>query len=183
MQPRVILDSTHFKLTIDRLCYQLIENHDHFQNTCIIGVQPRGIYLSDRLVSRLKEIDPKIDLEYGKLDVTFYRDDFREKGKAMKPSSTSLDFSVEGKNVILVDDVFYTGRTIRSAMDALLDYGRPDCIELLVLVDRRYSRHVPVQPDYTGKTVDAIVSELVKVEWEEINGVDKIWILSENKNI
>ena len=178
--PRVIIGNTHFKLTINRLCYQLIENHDDFKNTCIIGVQPRGIYLSDRIVKRLKAINPALEIEYGKLDVTFYRDDFRQKGKPLTPTDTTINFSVEDKKVVLVDDVLYTGRTIRSAMDAILDYGRPSKIELLALVDRRFSRHVPVQPDYTGKTVDAIVSEKVQVEWEEVNGSDKIWILSAN---
>lgn len=181
MQPRIILDSVPFKLTIDRLCFQLIENHDDFSDTCLIGVQPRGIHLSDRIYNRLREIHPELAIQYGKLDVTFYRDDFRKRGKPLKPSQTDIDFSLEGQKVILVDDVLYTGRTIRSAMDAVLDYGRPERLELLVLVDRRFSRHVPVSADYVGKTVDAIVSEFVKVEWEDVNGADRIWILTENK--
>lgn len=181
MQPRIILDSVPFQLTIDRLCFQLIENHDSFENTCLIGVQPRGIFLSERIVKRLGEINTDLKLEYGKLDVTFYRDDFRQKGKPLKPNRTEIDFSVENKQVILIDDVLYTGRTIRSALDALLDYGRPSKVELLTLVDRRFSRHVPVSADYVGKTVDAIVSEYVSVEWEEVNGADKIWIQTENE--
>lgn len=182
MQPRIILDSVPFKLTIDRLCFQLIENHDDFSQTCLIGVQPRGVHLSDRIYKRLREIHPEVPVRYGKLDVTFYRDDFRKQGKPLKPSETDIDFSLEGQKVVLIDDVLYTGRTIRSAMDALLDYGRPDRVELLTLIDRRFSRHVPVRADYVGKTVDAIRSELVKVEWEEVSGTDKIWILTENQD-
>ena len=180
MQPRVILDSKKFKLTIDRLCHQLIENHGNFSNTCLIGVQPRGIHLLERIVTRLgnlRDIQP----QYGRLDTTFYRDDFRRRDKPITASATVIDFSIEDKNVVLIDDVLYTGRTIRSAMDALLDFGRPKHVELLTLVDRRFSRHLPIQPDYVGKTVDAISSEVVRVEWEEVNGEDKIWILSEKK--
>lgn len=180
ISPRVILEATHLQLTINRLCHQLIENHDNFENTCLIGVQPRGVFLSDRIAKTLQEIAPSNQLKYGYLDVTFYRDDFREKGTPPTPAQTQIDFSVEHKKVILVDDVLYTGRTIRSAMDAILDYGRPSFMELLVLIDRRFSRHVPVQPDYTGTTVDAITSEKVKVEWGEKDGTDRVWILSQN---
>jgi pyrimidine operon attenuation protein / uracil phosphoribosyltransferase len=181
MQPRIILDSTPFALTIERLCYQLIEHHDHFEDTCLIGIQPRGVHLSDRIMARLKAIDPKLNIRYGKLDITFYRDDFRQKDRPPVPSSTILPFSVEHKKVVLVDDVLYTGRTIRSAMDALMDYGRPARVELLALVDRRFSRDVPIRADYIGKTVDAIMSERVKVEWKETSGADKIWIMDENE--
>lgn len=177
MPPRVILDSKKFSLTIDRLCYQLIENHRDFSNTALIGIQPRGIHLSNRIFSRLKEIQQRINLDYGKLDITFYRDDFRRREKHLTPSDTTIDFSIEGKKVVLIDDVLYTARTIRAAFDALLDYGRPEHVELLVLVDRRLSRHMPIQPNYVGKTVDAIESEFVKVQWKEVDGEDKIWIL------
>lgn len=181
MQPRVILDSKKFKLTIDRLCHQLIENHGDFSNTCLIGVQPRGIYLSERIVKRLKEKLGNVDICYGKLDTTFYRDDFRRREKPITANATVINFSIEDKNIILIDDVLYTGRTIRSAMDALLDFGRPKNLELLVLIDRRFSRHVPIQADYIGKTVDCVASEVVRVEWKETNNEDKIWIFSEKK--
>lgn len=180
MQPRVILHSRHFKLTIERLCYQLIEDHGDFADTALLGVQPRGAFLSQRIVSRLAAIKPNITVLHGLLDVTFYRDDFRQKDRPLTPAETRIDFSLENKRVVLIDDVLYTGRTIRSAMDALLDYGRPARIELLALVDRRFSRDVPINADYVGKTVDAIASERVKVEWEEVNGEDKIWIFTEN---
>lgn len=180
MQPRVILDSQKFALTIDRLCFQLIENHSDFSNTVLVGIQPRGIYLSERIKKRLKELSPGINLLYGKLDITFYRDDFRRRDKPIVAQDTTIEFSIEGKKVVLIDDVLYTGRTIRAAMDSLHAFGRPEYVELLVLIDRRLSRHVPIQPDYIGKTVDSIESERVKVEWKEQEGEDKVWILTTN---
>jgi len=179
MKPRIILDQTQLRLTIDRLCHQLMENHGDFSRTCIIGVQPRGIYLSDRLVSRLREKMKKAEILYGKLDVSFYRDDFRHREKLISPHDTTIDFSVENRKVVLVDDVLYTGRTIRAALDALLDFGRPECVELLVLIDRRLSRHVPVEANYIGRQVDAVRHEYIKVNCKETTGKDAIWILPE----
>lgn len=176
LQRRIILDSKTFALTLERLCRQLIENHGDFSNSVLIGVQPRGILLSGRIQARLSELLKK-KIIYGVLDPTFYRDDFRTSNQQLTPKQTSIDFSVENKKVILVDDVLYRGRTIRAAMDALLDFGRPQKVELLVLVDRRYSRDLPIQPDYVGKTIDSISSEKVKVEWKEKDGNDKIWII------
>ncbi len=176
LQPRIILDSKKFVLTLERLCRQLIENHGDFSNTALIGVQPRGIILSNRLQTRLSELLKK-KITYGVIDPTFYRDDFRTSEQQLTPKTTDIKFSVESKNVILVDDVLFRGRTIRAAMDALLDFGRPSKVELLVLVDRRFSRDLPIQPDYIGKTIDSISSEKVKVEWKETGGNDKIWII------
>jgi pyrimidine operon attenuation protein / uracil phosphoribosyltransferase len=183
MQPRVILDSKKFSLTIDRLCHQLIEIHKNFDNTCIIGIQPRGIYLSERINNRLQAIDKTLKIEHGLLDITFYRDDFRRREKPLTPSATKIDFSIEGKKVVLIDDVLFTGRTIRAALDALLDFGRPAHVELLVLIDRRFTRDLPIQANYVGKTIDSIESEHVQVEWKEQDGADKIWILTENDKI
>lgn len=176
MQPRIILDSKRFNLTINRLCYQLIENHPDFSNSILIGVQPRGVYFSNRIFNCLQEITGK-QITYGKLDVTFYRDDFRTSGKSLTPSATEINFMVENKNVILLDDVLFTGRTIRSAMDALVDFGRPSKVELMVLIDRRFTRQLPVQPDYVGLTIDSLQSEKVKVEWKETDEADRIWIV------
>ncbi len=177
MQSRIILDSRKFELTIERLCHQLIENHGNFSNSCIIGLQPRGLFLSGRILATLGKLLPGISIEYGVLDTTFYRDDFRHQDKPLIPKSTDIEFIIENKNVILVDDVFYTGRTVRAGLDALLDFGRPAKIELLVLIDRRLSRHVPISPDYVGKTIDAVTSEKVRVEWSENGGDDKVWII------
>jgi len=181
MKPRIILDRHKFALTIDRLCHQLIEQHKDFSQSCIIGVQPRGVYLAERIHKRLQVILKKKNIDYGKLDITLYRDDFRQKGKPMTTNETDIKFSLEGKNIVLVDDVLYTGRTIRAALDALLDFGRPKDVELLVLIDRRLQRHLPIQAKYVGKVIDSITTEKVKVEWAETDGDDKVWIMSENK--
>ncbi len=174
MQPKVVLNSDRFQLTINRLCYQLIENHKDFDNTALIGLQPRGIYLLDRIKSTLKDIAPEVDLKTGTLDITFHRDDFRRREEVLQPSATEIDFLLEDKKVVLLDDVLFTGRTIRAAMDALLSFGRPEIIELMVFIDRRFTRHVPVQPNYVGKIVDSIHEEMVKVQWKELDKEDKV---------
>jgi len=171
---KTILNGKQLSITIDRLCHQLIENHLQFEETVLIGLQPRGIFLSDRIYSTLRKLLPDANIRYGKLDITFYRDDFN-KGKGLHvPNETSIDFSIENKKVVLIDDVLYTGRTIRSALDAMLDFGRPASVELLALIDRRFSRQLPIQPDYTGRTIDAFISQKVKVLWEDRDGKDEV---------
>ncbi len=182
MEPRLILNTIHLQITIDRLCYQLIENHDDFSNTVIIGLQPRGIYLSDRITRRLKTILPGSNIQTGKLDVTFYRDDFRTREKPIIPSTTEVDFMVEDKKVVLVDDVLYTGRTIRSGLDAILAFGRPVKVELLALINRKFSRHLPIEADYVGKSIDTISSDKVKVKWIETDGADQVWLYTRDKH-
>ena len=158
-----IMEEDQLKLTLKRLAHELIENHYPFTDTCIIGIQPRGIAISDFITQYIQSIHPEVSIAYGKLDITFYRDDFR--GQIHIPSITDLPFSIEGKKVILIDDVLYTGRTIRAAMDALLDNGRAQKVELCILVDRKFSRELPIQPDYVGKSIDSIVTQKVKVMW------------------
>lgn len=170
---RLILDSKKLQLTIKRLCYQLIENHHDFSDSVILGLQPRGIYMADRIHKELEQILNKKVL-LGRLDVTFFRDDFRRRENPLIPNATKIDFTIENKKVILIDDVLYTGRTIRSGLDAMLAYGRPQNVELMVLVDRRYSRHLPVEANYIGTQVDSIAEERVKVEWKETDGKDQI---------
>jgi len=179
MNKRVILDSLQFSLTIDRLCHQVIERHRNFEETVLIGVQPRGVQLAQRIYQRIATILPTINLPIGKLDITFYRDDFRQKGVPLTANETDIEFTVENKRVILIDDVLYSGRTIRSALDAILDFGRPSEVELLVLVDRRMHRNLPIEANYVGRKIDSIITEKVKVEWKEIDGKDKIWIINE----
>lgn len=164
-KPKSILNREQLNITIHRLCHQLMENHTDFSNTVIIGLQPRGVLLAERLQQCLNEIHPDFQVELGSLDITFYRDDFRRREDPLVPSSTQLNVSLEDKKVVLVDDVLYTGRTVRAALDAMLDFGRPSSVELLVLIDRRLSRHVPIQPDYVGHTVDVVAEERVTVEW------------------
>lgn len=180
MQNLTLLDGQKFQITLQRLCHQLIENHNDFSNSVILGIQPRGIYLSQRIAGELKQIIPNAHIKSGILDITFYRDDFRRGDNPLVPSSTEIDFIIEGKKVILVDDVLWTGRTIRAAMDAILAFGRPEKVELLVLVDRRYSRHLPIEPNYIGIKVDSMSSQKVVVSWEETDGADKVVLVSES---
>jgi pyrimidine operon attenuation protein / uracil phosphoribosyltransferase len=175
VRPKILLEKEKFDVTIKRLCHQLIEVHNDFSESVIIGLQPRGIYLARRIQNELQLILKKKTVHCGDLDTTFYRDDFRK--KELIPNRTNIDFIIEDKNVILIDDVLYTGRTIRSGLDAMLAFGRPKDVELLVLVDRRLSRNVPIQAKYVGITIDSIASQNVKVEWKETEGVDKITLL------
>jgi pyrimidine operon attenuation protein/uracil phosphoribosyltransferase len=179
MQRLTLLDGPKFQITIQRLCHQLIENHNLFENSVILGIQPRGIFLAKRIVEELKTSLPEVKIESGNLDITFFRDDFRRKDGLLIPSSTEIDFIIEGKKVILVDDVLWTGRTIRAAMDALQSFGRPEKVELLTLVDRRFSRHLPIEADYIGIKVDTIASQKVIVSWKETDQEDKVILLSE----
>lgn len=176
MQKRLLLNSANFEITIRRLCYQLIENHDDFSHSALIGLQPRGVFVASRIHRHLCEILGTKSIQLGHLDITFYRDDFRRR-EIGAPSETKIDFEVENKKVVLIDDVLYTGRTIRAGLDALLDLGRPEKVELLTLIDRRYSRHLPISPDYTGLQVDTIASEKVKVQWKETDGEDSVWLV------
>ena len=167
MEENVILDPIHFNLTIKRLCFELIENHDDFSQSVIIGLQPRGVFLANRLKTELENIIPGIQLKVGKLDITFYRDDFRRRDTPITANKTDMNFVIENKKVIMVDDVFYTGRSLRSGLDAMLAFGRPQKVEMLVLIERKYSRDYPLQPDYIGKSVDSLSSQRVEVYWEE----------------
>ena len=176
MKKKQLLSSQDLELTLDRLCHQLIENHDTFKDTVIIGLQPRGIYLARRLHKKICKLTKNPNIQLGELDATFYRDDYRKRSP-VAPKAMNMNFIIEDKNVILVDDVLHTGRTIRAGLDALLDFGRPRKVELLVLIDRRYSRHLPIQPDYVGKHVDTIVSQNVKAEWKETDGNDRVWLI------
>ncbi|MBI4929571.1 MAG: bifunctional pyr operon transcriptional regulator/uracil phosphoribosyltransferase PyrR [Bacteroidetes bacterium] len=177
MKQRQILDPQQIDLTITRLCFQLVEVHNDFSNSVILGIQPRGVQLAQRIHKKLSDILKKKDIKYGVLDITFYRDDFRQ--KELVPSSTEVNFDIENKNVILVDDVLYTGRTIRAALDAMLTLGRPRDVELVVLIDRRLSRNVPIQAKYIGKTIDSIASEKVLVQWKDTDKEDEVILLTD----
>jgi pyrimidine operon attenuation protein/uracil phosphoribosyltransferase len=174
MKPIVLIDPVQFNLIVDRLAHQLIENHRDFSESVILGLQPRGVFLARRIHDKIKAILPDVQIEIGDLDVTFFRDDFRRREKPLAPSNTEIDFLIEGKKVILVDDVLYTGRTIRAGLDAMLSFGRPDAVELLVLIDRRFSRELPIEASYVGKAVDSIDSQRVAVSWKEIGGKDLV---------
>jgi len=172
---KTVLTEQQLAITIQRLSHQLLENHIDLANTVLIGIQPRGIYFSNRMVREIsRQVAPE-KVQYGKLDITFYRDDVRQ--GLHKVNQTDIPFSIENKNVILIDDVLYTGRTIRAALDALLDFGRPAKVELCILIDRRFSRQLPIQPDYTGKSIDSIISQKVKVFWTEKDGKEEVMLL------
>lgn len=169
---KTILTSNQLAITIKRLAHQILENCPDPANTCLIGIQPRGIWLSNRLINEIRVIQPASSMKYGILDITFYRDDVRSELKVA--NQTEISFSIENKKVILVDDVLYTGRTIRAALDALMDFGRPAQVELCVLIDRRFSRELPIQPDYTGKSIDSILTQKVQVAWAENSEKDEV---------
>ena len=164
IESKVITDGEGMKLMMERLCLELVENYEDFNNTVIVGLQPRGILLSSRIAEQLSRnlARPVI---HGCLDITFHRDDFRRGSEVLLPNSTQIDFLVEGKHVVLVDDVLFTGRSVRAGLDALLAFGRPQSVKLLVLIDRKYGRDLPLQADFVGKEVDTVSGQKVKVEW------------------
>lgn len=176
MSKKTLLNSKDIEIILHRLACQLIENHNDFSNTVLIGLQPRGVFLANRLSDLLKNEYNIDDLKLGLLDITFYRDDFRRKETPLAAETTKIDFLIEGKKVVIIDDVLYSGRSIRAALTALQSYGRPENIELLVLIDRRFSRHLPIQPNYRGRQVDAINEEKVLVTWKETNKKDAVYI-------
>lgn len=177
MQKRLILNPELLSITVNRLCHQLIENHNNFENTFLVGLQPRGTYLLDLIVDHLKDL-AGVEVTHGYLDTTFYRDDFRRRDTPVKASETKINFIVENKKVVLIDDVLFTGRSVRAAMDALLAYGRPEKVELLVLIDRRYSRDLPLAANYVGKRVNTMASQKVMVQLDP-SKQNKVWLVNE----
>ncbi|MCS7017545.1 MAG: bifunctional pyr operon transcriptional regulator/uracil phosphoribosyltransferase PyrR [Cytophagales bacterium] len=179
MEKLRLLNGQLLDLTMQRLCHQLVENYADFNNTALIGMQPRGRYFADRIKARLDHIIAG-NVPIGYLDITFYRDDFRRRTKPLQASTTYMPFDIEGKRIVLIDDVLFTGRTIRAALSALGEYGRPASVELMVLIDRLYSRDLPIQPNYTGRAVNSILSQRVVVEWTEQGATeDAIWLVTQ----
>ena len=170
MSQKVLLNAKEVNIILHRLACQLIENHNTFTDTVLIGIQPRGKYLANRLAQMLKEDYNIKDVKLGHLDITFFRDDFRRSDKPLEANTTEINFLVENKKIVFIDDVLYTGRSIRAALTAIQSFGRPYEIELLTLIDRRFSRHLPIQPNYKGRQVDAINEEKVIVHWQEEQG-------------
>lgn len=171
----ILISEQQLPSIVKRLAVQLLETYPGLKDTVIVGLQPRGVFLSDRIVAALQNEVSADQITYGKLDITFYRDDIRR--SLHLPTQTDLPFSIEGKTVILIDDVLFTGRTIRAALDALLSFGRPSKVSLCVLVDRKPSRELPIQPDFTGKEMDTLTPYKVKVRWKENDGVDDVILL------
>jgi len=179
MSQKVLLNAKEVNIALHRLACQLIEKHTNFSNTVLIGIQPRGIYLAERIKKILQDDYSIPSVELGYLDITFYRDDFRRSEKPLEANSTQMEFEIEGKNIIFIDDVLYTGRSIRAALTAIQAFGRPKEIELLTLIDRRFSRHLPIQPDYRGRQVDAINKEKVIVSWMEKDDEDAVYLIKQ----
>ena len=180
MSKREIIDSRELNIALNRLCCKLIENHGDFSNSILIGLQPRGTQVLQRIVQLLENEYSVEGIRTGLLDITFYRDDFRRREGHLQPNKTKIDFLVEDQKVVFIDDVLYTGRSVRAAMDAILSFGRPSMMELLTLIDRRFSRDLPIQPDYKGRQVDSIDSQRVEVLWEEMNGRDAVLLTEPN---
>lgn len=178
MVSQVLMDEALFKRVVDRLTHQLLEHHD-FSNSDLVGLQPRGYWLAKIIQNRLQELLPGQSINCGALDTTFHRDDFRRREKPISPSSTHMPFLVEKRHVILVDDVLFTGRTIRAGLDALLAHGRPESVKLLVLVDRRFQRELPIEPQYIGKTIDSIDYQYVQVNKNASNEACQVILLNE----
>ena len=167
MSNKILLDSKKIEIILSRLVYQLIENHKDFHDTILLGLQPRGILLIDKILEIFKRDHPTIEIKSGILDYTFFRDDFRRSKNTLSASSTKIDFSIENKNVVLIDDVLFTGRSIKAAMSSVDTYGRPKSIELLVLIDRRFKREIPIEANYCGAKIDTFKGDRVKVVWGE----------------
>lgn len=177
MSSKTLLTSLEVDIILHRLACQLVEKHFDFSETKIIGLQPRGIKLAERLVKILQEEHQITSIQWGALDITFFRDDFRRNEKPLEANHTQINFLVENQRVIFIDDVLYTGRSINAALAAIQSFGRPKEVELLVLIDRRFSRHLPIQPDYRGRQVDVINNEKVKVCWKEYDGEDGVYLI------
>lgn len=166
MLKKQIISHELLDIILYRLAHQLLENHQDFSNSVLIGLQPKGTNVAHALQHRIQEITKK-NLVLGYLDATFFRDDFRQPNIApLKANATKIPVNLEGKKVVLVDDVLYTGRSVRSALDALVSFGRPSKVELLVLINRLYTRDLPIEPHYIGKEVITLQSQRVLVEWQ-----------------
>ncbi len=174
MQALTLVEGRAFELTLQRLCHQMIEDHGDLSGTALIGLQPRGVLFARRLKKELEKIPGVGPVTYGELDITFHRDDFRQRAVTAPSGTTELDFSLDGRRVVLIDDVLHTGRSIRAGLDAMLSFGRPESVQLMVLIDRRFSRELPIQPDYVGKWVDSIDGQRVKVEWKGSDASDRV---------
>jgi pyrimidine operon attenuation protein/uracil phosphoribosyltransferase len=178
-QPKLLINSHKLNLIIKRFALQLIEMHGDFSQSAIIGLQPRGVYLAKRITDVITELQPENTLKYGELDHTFFRDDIG-RGEIFMPKKSNINFSTENLNIILVDDVLYTGRSVRASIDAMMSFGRPKQVELMVLVDRRFQRELPISPNYVGVVVDSrSTGEHVKVEWTDDQ--QQVWLLSKKE--
>ena len=179
MQPKLLLNEHQIDILLHRLACQLIEKHLDFSDTVLIGLQPRGAFVLDRLITLLKTNYGVEFVAFGKLDTTFFRDDFRRGDKPHAANTMQMNVLVEDKCIVFIDDVLYTGRSIRAALTAIESFGRPKEIELLTLIDRRFSRHLPIQPDYVGRQIDSLQNDKVEVKWKELTDEDAVYLIKE----
>lgn len=179
MEKKLIVSGKQLDITISRLASQILEHHHDIPNTVLIGLQPRGKFFAKRIQQRLEKLGG-VQFPLGILDATFHRDDFRRRAMPAEPNATDIPFLLEDKKAILIDDVLYTGRSIRAAMDAMLSFGRPQRVELMVLIERRYSREFPIDPNYVGRQVNSLSQQRVKVEYTEQGfEQDSVWLITE----
>ncbi|MFC5271527.1 bifunctional pyr operon transcriptional regulator/uracil phosphoribosyltransferase PyrR [Adhaeribacter terreus] len=183
MQKRLIVPHALLQIMLQRLCHQLIETHGDFSKTVLIGLQPRGKFLAQRIQKQLQQITGSL-VPLGFLDTTFYRDDFRRRENPIAANATSIDFIIEDRRVVLIDDVLFTGRSVRAALDAMIAFGRPAEVELLILIDRLYQRDLPIQANYVGQKVNSLASQKVLVAWQNENTAeDNIWLISKTDEV
>jgi pyrimidine operon attenuation protein/uracil phosphoribosyltransferase len=178
MQKKSIIDHELLSITIRRLCQLIVENHHDSDHTVALGLQPRGVFLAERIIKTLHD-EFELAVPLGYLDTTFHRDDFRRREQPKRANATNVPFIIENKQVLLIDDVLFTGRSVRAALDAMITFGRAKKVELMVLIDRKYRRDLPIAATYVGKSVNTLVSEHVEVEWKE-QGFDRdtVWIIN-----
>jgi pyrimidine operon attenuation protein/uracil phosphoribosyltransferase len=171
-----IIDEEGMNRTLTRLAHEILEKNKGSKNVVLIGMRTRGEFIAERIMQKIKDID-KSEPSYGVLDVTLYRDDFRVRLKQPEISVTNITFDVNDRDVILIDDVLYTGRTVRAALDALMDLGRPNTIQLCVLVDRGH-RELPIRADFVGKNIPTSINEEVHVRIKETDGEDGVYLVN-----
>lgn len=171
-----LIDQEGFNRTITRLAHEILEKNKGSKNLVLIGMRTRGEFIGSRILQKIKEIDNS-EPNFGVLDVTLYRDDFRTRLKQPQIGVTNITFNINEKDVILIDDVLYTGRTVRSALDALMDLGRPSTIQLCVLVDRGH-RELPIRADFVGKNIPTSINEEVRVRVNEVDGEDAVYLVN-----
>jgi pyrimidine operon attenuation protein/uracil phosphoribosyltransferase len=175
----IVLDQETINRSLMRMAHEIIEKNKGISDLCLVGIRTRGVHIASRLAENIKKIEGS-EVLLGTLDITLYRDDLTLIAYQPVVHKTEIGFDISGKNVVLVDDVLYSGRTIRAALDALIDLGRPNTIQLAVLIDRGH-RELPIRPDYVGKNIPTAKNETVQVRLSEIDGVDQVVILEKNE--
>jgi pyrimidine operon attenuation protein/uracil phosphoribosyltransferase len=175
----IVLDQETVSRSLVRMAHEIIEKNKGIGNLCLVGIRTRGVHIANRLAENIKKIESK-DIPVGTLDITLYRDDLTLIAYQPVVHKTEIDFDISGKDLVLVDDVLYSGRTIRAALDALIDLGRPNTIQLAVLIDRGH-RELPIRPDFVGKNIPTAKDETVQVRLSEIDGIDQVVIMEKNE--